>query len=134
MVSIVMVTENGEEHGLIKELPNSCPDKGNPNMAPELKKDYELKRKHDAKIVKARYINHRGMHERLDKVYLRYAGDPIRQYHLIPGKVYDLPMGFIEDVNGNPGLPNRKDKIVDGQVTTKDSSPTRVHELVPISW
>ena len=134
MAHVVMVTENGEEHGLIKELPNSCADRGNPNMPPEFKKDYELKRKHDSKTVKARYINHRGMHERLDKVYMRYAGDPIRQYHLIPGQVYDLPMGFVEDVNSNPGLANRKDKIVDGKVMGKDQAPTRIHELVPVSF
>jgi len=141
MTNLLMVTESGEQHGLINTLPNSCKDKGFPDMDPDIKAKAEKIKKDESRIVKARYINHRGMHERLTKPYMRWAGDPIKIFHLIPGYVYDLPYGFVKEVNEARGLEQRADQLVGatlkdggGQLRTKDASPLKLHELVPINW
>lgn len=134
MAQLLMVTASGEQHGLINTLPNSCKDTGFEGMSPEVKAKCEKLRKDEARIVKARYINHRGMHERLTKPYMRYAGDPIRIWHLIPGHTYDLPYGFVKEINESPGLAQRGEKMVDGEYIAKDQAPMRLHELVPISF
>ena len=134
MAQIVMATENGEQHGLINTLPNSVPDDDFKDFSPENKEKMSKQKKEDSRMVKARYINHRGMHERLDKPYMRYAGDPIRIYHLIPGYTYDLPLGFVNEVNENKGLAQRSDRVIDDKIMTKDQSPLRIHELVPCAF
>lgn len=134
MSQIVMVTQSGEQHGLINSIPNSVEDDGFKHLKPDLKTKAEKQRKEDSRMVKARYINHRGMHERLSTPYMKYAGDPIRMYHLIPGYTYDLPKGFVDTINESQGLANRADKVVDDKIQTKDGKPEKLHELVPISF
>lgn len=137
---IKMVTAGGEEHGLINTLSNHVPEKGENGINPKIKSAYEKKRKDDGKIVKARYIA-KNSAERLDKPYCRYAGDPIDVYHLIPGYVYDLPMGFIEEIN-EMQMPERSGLVsLDGENVTSDGSPLskdrmadRAHQLVPVSF
>ena len=130
------VTESGEEHGLINSVANSVKDNGWQHMEPDVKAKVEKERKEDAKKVKARYINHRGAHERLTKPYCRYPGDKIDTWHLIPGKTYELPMGFIKEVN-DPGkrLPRRSQVLdANGRPTEKDGVAEQIHELVPITF
>lgn len=132
-MTLTMCTATGEQHGLINTLANSCKDNGFSHMTPEMKAKCEKQRKEDNRKVKARYINHRGKHERLTKPYCRWAGDPIQIWHLIPEQVYELPMGLINEVNSS-GLNRRskedgpKDGV--GIVEGKD----KIHELVPASW
>ncbi len=132
----LMVTERGEEHGLINTLANSCADKGFGHMAPEDQKKAEAMRKEENKVVKARYINHQGTHERLTKPYMRWAGDPIRIFHLIPNETYDLPYGFIKEINDPKKAMPVRSEILDsrGVPTTKDGKGKRIHELVPIGF
>lgn len=134
MSLVTMVTESGEEHGLINVLPNSVKDNEFKHMTAENKTKMDKLRKEENKMVKARYINHRGMHERLSKPYMRWAGDPIKMYHLIPNYTYDLPKGFVDEVNGARGMERRSDEVVEGKVRQKDASPLKIHELVPISF
>jgi hypothetical protein len=134
MAQVVMVTENGEEHGLVNTIANSVKDHGYVDMTPENRTKVEKMRKDESRTVKARYINHRGMHERLDKHYMRYPGDAIKKYHLIPGYTYDLPYGLVKEVNENPGLAQREGLEVNGQVLAKDAAPFRLHELVPVGF
>ena len=134
MANVLMATANGEQHGLINSLPNSCKDTGFEDMTPENKAKCEKLRKDEARMVKARYINHRGNHERLTKPYMRWAGDPIRIYHLIPGQTYELPYGFVKEINDSIGLAQRGEKMVDGQYVAKDQAPMKLHELVPVSF
>lgn len=137
-----MTTASGEEHGIINVISNHVPYDGFKHMSPEHKAQIEKEKKEDAKLVKARYINHSGMHERLEKPYCKYAGDPIYVYRLIPGHTYELPMGFIKEVNQSKGMPRRSGlQEVDGQNINKDGSPlekdmqgNRIHELVPTSF
>lgn len=132
----LLVSPTGEKHGLINSVGNSVKkEDGYKNMEPKWKEELDKRRKADAQLVKARYINHRGTNERLDKPYCRYAGDTIDSYHLIPGEIYDLPKGFIDEVNGSPGLARRSDLLdANGQLTLKDGKPEKLHELVPATF
>jgi len=141
MRNIVLCTPGGEEHGLVNVLTNSVTSDNFNQMSPANKTKIEKEKKEDSRIVKARYINHRGRHERLTKPYCRYAGDPIQQYHLIPGHTYDLPMGFIKEVN-EVKVPQRSGLVsLDGEDLRKDGAPLDrdsegicIHELVPITF
>ncbi len=130
----ITLVKNGEQHGVINTLANSVKDDGFKHFEPEWKSKAEKLRKEESRIVKARYINHRGNHERLTKPYMRWAGDPIKIYHLIPGEVYDLPYGLVKEVNESDGL-NRRSKEDGprdgvGRIEGKD----RLHELVPVGF
>ncbi len=132
---VTMVTEGGEQHGMINSVGNSVRDDGFQHMKPEIKAKAEKKKKDRARIVKAKYLNSRGMHERLDKQYCAGGGEPIQQWHCIPGHTYEVPLGLVEDVNENPGLP-RRSEVVDasGKPTAKDGAPERIHQFVSINF
>jgi len=131
----LLVTESGEQHGLINSVANSVEDNGFKHMKPEVKTKAEKLRKEESRIVQARYINHRGNHERLTKPYMRWAGDPIHTFHLIPGHTYDLPIGFINEINNSPGLAKRSDLLdAKGMPTKVDGKAEKLHELVPIGF
>lgn len=138
-----MATAGGEEHGLINTLTNSVPFDDFKNMTPANKEKLKKEKKEDDKIVKVEYINSRGKHERLTKPYCRYAGDPIQIYHLIPGKIYELPMGFVKEVNDPlKKIPKRSGLVsVNGESINADESPLsrdqegeQIHRLVPAGF
>ncbi len=140
---LTLATASGEMHGLINTLTNSVPFDDFKNMKPEHKKELEAQKKEDAKLVKAEYMNARGRHERLTKPYCKYAGDPIRIYHLIPGKTYELPLGLINEVNDKTKhLPKRSGLVaIDGESVRKDDAPLEkdeqgewLHRLVPVGF
>lgn len=130
-----LLSPTGEKHGLINKVGNSVTTDGFQHMSPDVKGKAEKKKKEDSRIVKARYINHRGQSERLDKVYCLGGGEPIQSWHCIPGYTYEMPIGLVNEVNNSPGLP-RRSEVVDaqGMPTTKDGIPERIHELVPIGF
>jgi len=143
MNNVIMATATGEEHGLVNTIPNSIPFNDFKHMSPANKLKLEKEKKEDSRVVKAEYMNSRGRHERLTKPYCRYAGDPIQTYHLIPGKVYELPMGFIKEVNDeDKKLPVRKDLVsVDGKSVNRDEQPLDrdqegewIHKLLPVGF
>jgi hypothetical protein len=110
-------------------------------MTPENASKCRKETKKRAEIVRGRYINHIYPTERLEKSYINGPGEPICQYKLIPGYEYDLPRGFIEEVNGNPGLPQREGlQEVDGKAVNNDATPLRAdkaqkyHEIVPCKF
>lgn len=125
MSSLVMSTAAGELHGLINTITNSVPFDDFKSMTPANKKKVEAEKKEDSRMVKAEYLNSRGRHERLTKAYCRYAGDPIHIYHFIPGKVYEVPLGLVKEVNDkHRHLPKRSGLVsVDGQAINKDETP-----------
>jgi hypothetical protein len=122
---LMMSTASGELHGLINTLTNSVPFDDFKNFKPEHKKELEALRKEDSKLVKVEYMNSRGRHERLTKPYCRYAGDPIQIWHFIPGKVYEIPLGLVKEVNDeNKHIPKRSGLLsIDGEPLRKDESP-----------
>jgi len=141
MVQVLQATATGEQHGLINTLTNSCENNDFKHMAPHIKLKAEKEKKEDARMVKVEYINRTGRHERLDKPYCRYAGDPIQVYHLIPGKQYELPYGMVREVN-EMKRPIRSGLMeVDGEKVNKDGTPLDkdmdgdwTHRLIPIGY
>ncbi len=129
------VTASGEEHGLVKEVANSVADTGFGRFAEKDRSKMEKLKKHQLKLVKARYINYRGPNERLDTTFCQWPGETLKTYHLIPNHVYELPMGLIEQINNNSGLARRSEVLdANGVPTKKDGAAERIHELVPISF
>jgi len=124
-MTVAMATASGELHGMINVLTNSVPFDEFKNMKPEHKKELERQKKEDSKIVKAEYMNSRGRHERLTKPYCKYAGDPIQIWHFIPGKVYEVPLGLVKEVNDSTKHLKRRSGLVsiDGEPIRKDESP-----------
>lgn len=137
---ITAVTANGEEHGLIGQLPNAVAFDDFKSVAPENKEKCRKELAHRKKLTKGRYINRDNTNERLEKTYSAGPGEPLQQYRLIPDHVYDLPMGFIDEVNAS-SMPVRADLLsVDGKNVSNDGSPTtkdrviRLHEIVPVGF
>lgn len=122
---LVMATASGEQHGMVDVKTNSVAFDDFKNFKPEHKKELERQKKEDAKVVKAEYLNARGRHERLEMPYCKYAGDPIQQWRFIPGKVYDVPLGLVKQVNDkNKMIPKRSGLVsIDGEPLRKDESP-----------
>lgn len=124
-MQVVMATATGEQHGLVNTLTNSVVFDDFKNMKPEHKKHLEAEKKEDAKIVKAEYMNSRGKHERLTKPYCKYAGDPIQIWHFIPGKVYEVPLGLVKEVNDKNKVMKKQSGLIsiDGNNARKDGAP-----------
>jgi hypothetical protein len=140
---IVQVTATGEEHGLLGVLTNSVPYDDFKNMSPEMKAKCEKEKKEDSRIVRVKYHNFKGRHERLSKPYCRWAGDPIQRWHMIPGYEYDVPYGFVKEVNEEQGgMKQRagllsvdgKDIQRNGAPLDKDQDAERIHMLVPVEF
>jgi hypothetical protein len=140
---IPMATASGELHGLINTLTNSVVFDEFKNMKPEHKKEMERQKKEDSKLVKAQYLNSRGKHERLTKPYCKYAGDPIEIWHLIPGKVYEIPLGMVNEINDESKVMKRRAGLVseDGKEVGKNGTPLEtdvegewLHRLVPVAF
>jgi hypothetical protein len=141
MSKLIRVTATGEQHGLINTLTNSVNFDDFKHMDGKTKEICKKEKKEDERLVKVRYMNRRGRHERLTKHYCRWAGDPIQQWHLIPGQEYELPMGFVKEVNGIKYTRRAGLLSQDGVAVTKDESPLeqdqddeRLHELVPAAY
>jgi len=141
-MTVCMYTPSGEAHGLIGRLSNSVEFNDFKHMAPNIKAKVEKEMKEDKKMVKVMYLNSRGRHERLTKPYCRYPGDAIEQYHLIPGHIYEVPMGFVKEVNAVK-MPQRSGLVsLDGNNLKADGSPLDkddvntepLHRLVPASF
>ena len=137
---ITAVTATGEEHGLIGQLPNAVPFDDFKTMAPENKEKCRKELVHRKKLSKGRYINRNNDGQRLEKTYCAGPGEPLQIYRLIPDHTYDLPLGFIEEVNAAT-MPVRSDLLsVDGNHVNKDGSPTtrdkeiHIHEIVPVGF
>jgi hypothetical protein len=125
MTQLMMSTAGGELHGLINTLTNSVPFDDFKNMKPEHKKELERQKKEDARLVKAEYMNSRGRHERLTKPYCKYAGNPIEIWHFIPGKVYEVPLGLVNEVNDKNKIMKKRAGLlsVDGAPVQQSQAP-----------
>jgi len=124
-MQLTLATASGEMHGLINTLTNSVPFDEFKNMKPEHKKAMQAEKKEDDRLVKAEYLNSRGRHERLTKPYCKYAGDPIQIWHFIPGKVYEVPLGLVKEVNDKNKIMKKRSGLVsiDGNPVTKNEAP-----------
>jgi len=127
-----MVTETNEKHGLVNVLANSVPYDDFKNINVKIKEKCRKAKEHDHQLVKVRYINHRGQHERLSRPYMRWAGDPIQMWHFIPGYEYDVPRGLVEEVNDKRKRPMKMSGLLDaqGKPLMKDIPGDPIHEFV----
>ena len=131
---IVMVSETGKEHGLINRVANSVKDDDFKNFSPEHKAEMQKRKKNDAKIIKARYVNHQDrISGELTLPYCKYAGDPIETWRFLANNEYTLPFGLIDQVN-SADLPMREGKVVNGVPLKKDALPEKIHEFIPVGW
>lgn len=142
-MQLMLSTASGELHGLINTLTNSVENHEYKHCKPEHKKEIERQRKEDSQLVEAEYLNSRGRHERLTKAYCRYAGDPLQVWHFIPGYVYKVPMGLINEVNDKSKImPQRSGLMeVDGKQVLKTGAPTErdedgqfIHKFLPTKF
>lgn len=143
MKHLTLCTASGEQHGLINTLSNNVPFDDFKNMKPEHKKQLEAEKKEDARIVKAEYMNSRGRHERLTKPYCKYAGDPIQIWHFIPGKVYDVPLGLVKEVNDKNKIMKQREGLVsldgndvqaNGAPLNQDQDGNWLHKFVAVGF
>lgn len=143
MGNLVLATAAGEQHGLINTLTNSVPFDDFKSFKPEHKKEMERLKKENARVVKSQYLNSRGRHERLTKPYCAGSGEPIQIWHLIPGKTYDVPLGFVNEVNDENKILKKRSGLmeVDGEKVTKDGSPLDsdsegewLHKMIPVGF
>lgn len=132
-MKLVQVTANGEQHGLVNEMGNSVQFDDFKHMSEAAREKAKKLKKEDNRIVKAKYINLKNPLKRLDKVYCRWAGDPVQQWHLIPGETYEVPMGFVNEVNA-AGLKVRGEKEVNGEITKKDGGLDQEYQMVAASF
>lgn len=139
---LTLSTASGELHGLINTLTNSVPFDEFKNMKPEHKKEMERQKKEDSRLVKAEYMNSRGRHERLTKPYCKYAGDPIQVWHFIPGKVYEVPLGLVNEVNDKNRVMKKREGLVsidgndvkNGSPLEKDEDGEWLHKFVAVNF
>lgn len=140
---IAMATAGGEAHGLINTLTNKVKFNDFRGFSPEDKAKCEKQKKEEARIVKAEYMNSRGRHERLTKPYCRWAGDPIQIWHFIPGKVYEVPVGLVNEVNDESKYLKQRSGLVsiDGNPVSRDERPldndtegSWLHKMVPVGF
>jgi hypothetical protein len=142
MSVIVQYTQSGEAHGLVDVFTNSCEDNDFKFMKPADKEKLIKQRKEDARLVEMEYINRKGGHERLDKHYVKYAGERIEKWHCIPGKRYTVPMGLVKEVNEMKLPPKRSGLVsLDGQELNKNGAPIEAdqeadweHRFVPTKY
>lgn len=140
-MQLVLATKSGEMHGLIDTLTNAVENTDFKHMKPETKSKLEKEKKEDSRLVKAEYFNKKGRHERLTKPYCKYAGDPIQLWKFIPGYIYTLPLGLINEVN-QMKKPVRSGLVtLDGENVTKDGSPLDQdmtedfeHRFIPVKF
>ncbi len=129
-----LVTERGEEHGLVNTLGNSVQGDGMKRFAPEHKEQMKKLKEDESRIVKARYVNHRGAHERLIKPYCRWAGEPIQIWNFIPGYEYDVPYGLVKEVNDAAPRQNKKDpELIQGAMGLVEGKD-RIHEFTAVEF
>lgn len=130
MAQLTLATASGEQHGLINTLTNSVPFDEYKHFKPEHKKEMESRKKENARIVKAEYMNSRGRHERLTKPFCLGSGEPIQIWHFIPGKTYEVPLGLVNEVNDKNKIMKRRAGLVsiDGNPVQNSEAPIEQDE------
>lgn len=126
-----LMTANGEEHGLLRQIPNSVKTENLDHLTPEHKTEVQKRMKDAAKTVRARYINRRNPNAKLEKPYCIGGGKPIQLWKLICDHVYDLPKGLVDEINSSQGVVTRGERIEDGKLIMQ-GSVLKEHECVPV--
>lgn len=65
-----------------------------------LKEKIERQRIRDSEMVTGRFMNRRAPGQPVKLPYVKYETDPVKWYPLEDGKVYTIPRGFADQLNG----------------------------------
>ena len=130
------VTKGGLAHGCINTIANSVPDEDFKHMKPEHKTKAQAQKKDEMRIVKARYINYKGGNERLEKPYMRWAGENITMWRFLHDHEYEVPYGMIKEINEESlGLAQRSEILdANGIPTPKEGKTIKEHQFLPVSF
>jgi hypothetical protein len=135
-MSLKQVTANGLEHGLINEVGNSVPDDGMKRFAEKDRPAMEKKKKEDEKIVKAQYLHKDGKNERLERPYMKWAGQKISMWRFLHGETYEVPKGLVDDVNDPNKRTRKRSGLVgiDNKPLEMDEYDEPLHRFVPVGF
>lgn len=70
------------------------------NEQASLKSKIEMNRIRDSEMVTGRFMNRRAQGQPVKLPYVKYATDPVKWYPFEDGKVYTIPRGFADQLNG----------------------------------
>ena len=70
------------------------------NEKNSLKEKIERQRAYDSEPVTGRFMNRRAPGQPVKLPYIKHATDPVKWYPLEDGKVYTIPRGFADQLNG----------------------------------
>lgn len=65
-----------------------------------LQEKIEKQRIRDSEMVTGKFMNRRAPGQSVKLPYLKHATDPVKWYPLEDGKVYTIPRGFVDQLNG----------------------------------
>lgn len=130
-------TAGGIEHGLVNILPNSAQDDGFKHMKPHIKAKCEKLKKEEARVVKARYINHKDTnHGFLAKTYCHWSGQELQMWKFLSGYEYEVPYGLVTEVNHPIYKGVKLSGLVDvnEQPIPSDQPGERTHEFLSVGF
>lgn len=65
-----------------------------------LKQKIDRQQAIDSELVTGRFMNRRAPNQSVKLPYIKYATDPVKWYPFEDGKVYTIPRGFADQLNG----------------------------------
>lgn len=132
-MTIVMVTPSGEEHGLLKELPNSVRFNDFKNVDPKQKEKLKKQKQEELKLVKVKYLNKYGASGMLESVYCDWAGEPLRFYKCLHNYEYEVPYGFVKKINAS-GMAERSKEDGPNEKGHGQTGLEQEHRFVPVGF
>lgn len=70
------------------------------NEKETLKQKIEKQKAYDSELVTGRFMNRRAPGQPVKLPYIKYETDPVKWYPFEDGKVYTIPRGFADQLNG----------------------------------
>lgn len=116
----------------IKDNKNTIVEETTNNVRP--KRNWEMERKRDAKMVRGRFEYHESPGAEFFFRYHAYEGDPVVDYTLQDGEVRELPYGVAKHLN-NIGYPTHKyEQDASGKNVMKIGKFTKRCSFVPLDF
>lgn len=135
-MTLKKITKSGLEHGLMNTIGNSVPDDGFKRFAEKDRPKMEKQKKEDERLVEAQYLNKDGKDERLERPYMKWAGQPITIWRFLHGETYTVPKGLVDDVNDPNKRPKKRSGLLNdkGDPLLVDIDGDPQHRFVPIGF
>lgn len=122
------VTESGEEHGMMRVLPNSISDHKYQNLKDPHKAEMNKRHKRAMELVEVEYINLQNQENgRFEGWYgASWPGEPIRKFKCLTGERYVIPRGLMEQVNEDMGYRERTGLVKPDGTELKNDSAKKI--------